>query len=252
MKTILFALALLLGSTSLTTAQDFFLPVSSKSKTAKPAYYKAAEYASNIHFKEAGALLDLALEEDPNFFMAYVLRIFYSSEEKRANLIDQALAINTKKLNIAERILRRQLVKWDEDPKAKTAQAMKALIAAYPKSPQAYEWASLHAAFGDNEKDVALDYTRKLAELSPDYAPNYNTMGYLYMQMQQMNEAKVAFDKYLASAPKEPNAYDSMAEYYMNAKDYTKSAEYYDKAANMGITDAKARADKAREMMKQK
>jgi hypothetical protein len=50
-------------------------------------------------------------------------------------------------------------------------------------------------------------------------------------------------------APKEPNAYDSMGEYYAINKDYGKAAEFYDKAAAMGLEYAKERADKARLMM---
>jgi Tfp pilus assembly protein PilF len=61
-----------------------------------------------------------------------------------------------------------------------------------------------------------------------------------------MGKAKAAFEKYLEVSPDEPNAYDSMGEYYMVAKDYAKSAEYYDKAAEMGMELAKERAEKAR------
>lgn len=250
MKTLLFSLALLLSSTCFTVAQDFFLPVSSKSKAAKAAYYKADELGYNVHLKEANTELDKALREDPNFFMAYVLEIFYASGEKRAELVDKALAIDDSKFTEAERIVRQQLVRWGADPKAKTAENMIELVAAYPKTPQAYEWASLHAAYTDKDADTALEYAQKLAELRPKCAPNYNVLGYLNMQMQQMDQAKSAFEKYIALAPKEPNAYDSMGEYYMNAKDYAKSAEYYDRAAKLGLADAKGRADKARSMVK--
>jgi Tfp pilus assembly protein PilF len=75
-------------------------------------------------------------------------------------------------------------------------------------------------------------------------------MGYLYMEKKDMEKAKAALEKYIALAPKEANAYDSMAEYYMNNKEYAKSAEYYDKAVAMGMTDSKERADKARSMIK--
>ncbi|WP_373512123.1 hypothetical protein [Persicitalea sp.] len=252
MKTLLFSLALLLCSNSFTTAQNFFLPVSSTSKTAKATYYKAAEFASNIHPKEADEQLDKALQEDPNFFMAYVLKIFYANKDKKPDLLTKALALDAGKLNKAEKILRQQLVNWQADPKAKTSETMSALVAAYPKTPQAYEWASLHAVYTDRDSAAALAYAQKLATVNPSFAANYNTMGYMYMGMKQMDQAKAAFEKYIALASKEPNAYDSMAEFYMNAKDYARSAEYYDKAAELGLADAKARADKAREMMKQK
>ena len=75
-------------------------------------------------------------------------------------------------------------------------------------------------------------------------------LGYIYLGKKEMDKAKAAFEKYIALAPNEGNAYDSMAEYYMINEDYAKSAEYYEKAAGMGMVGAKERAEKAREAMK--
>ncbi len=251
MKTLIFSMAFLLGGLTIITAQDFYLPVSTSSESAKAAYYEAEQLASNIKIKEANLKLDEAIEADPNFFMAYVLKIYYASGETKAALIDKALAIDVSKLNQAENIVRQQLPIWDEDPKAKIGENMKALVAAYPSTPQAYHWAALHAAYTDQDAGASLKYSEKLAELSPDFAPNYNSLGYMYMAEKQMDKAKAAFEKYIALQPDEANAYDSMAEYYMVNKDYAKSAEYYDKAAALGMADSKGRAEKAREMMKE-
>lgn len=65
-----------------------------------------------------------------------------------------------------------------------------------------------------------------------------------------MAKAKAAFEQYIKLAPNEPNAYDSMGEFYMTTHDYAKSAEYHDKAAAMGYPVAKERAAKARAMIK--
>jgi tetratricopeptide (TPR) repeat protein len=248
MKHLITLTTLLMGALNL-IAQDFYLPVSTTSETAKEAYYKAEQLASNVNIEEANAQLDKALEEDPDFFMAYILKLYYASDEKQPELVDKALAIDEAQLNEAEKIVRQQLPVWDKDPKAKIAGNMKALVAAFPETPQAYQWASLHAAFTDKDVDAAIDYAQKLKELAPDFAPNYNTLGYLYMGREQLDEAKEAFENYIRLAPKEPNAYDSMGEYYLNVKNYKKSVEYYEKAASMGMASAKERATKAREMI---
>ncbi|MBC7572297.1 MAG: hypothetical protein H7319_21590 [Spirosoma sp.] len=65
--------------------------------------------------------------------MAYVLKIFYANKEKKADLLTKALALDAGKLNKAEKILRQQLVNWQADPKAKTAETMSALVAVTPK-----------------------------------------------------------------------------------------------------------------------
>ncbi|GAB2595257.1 tetratricopeptide repeat protein [Spirosoma areae] len=250
MKTLVAGIALLLGSINSVLAQDFYLPVSSTSKTAIASLHRASALYENIHFKEGKAELDKALAEDPNFFMAYVYAVQYGSKAEKPALIDKALALNAMNLNEAEKIMRQWLVNWKADTTAKVAETMKALVAAYPKTPQALEWASKHAAWTDKNVDEALDYAQKLAKMSPKFAPNYNTIGYLSMQKKDMAKARAAFEKYIALAPKEPNAYDSMGEFYMENKEYAKSAEYYDKAVAMGLAVAKDRADKARAMLK--
>ncbi len=251
MKTLLFIMACLLGSHTMITAQDFYLPVSSTSETAKAAYYKAEQLASNVKIKEANDQLDKAIEEDPNFFMAYVLKIYYASGDPKAKLIDKALAIEVGDFNEAENIVRQQLVIWDKDPDAKIAENMKALVVAYPQTPQAFHWAALHAAYTDQNADAALKYAEKLANLAPDFPSNYNSMGYMYMEKQQMDKAKAAFERYIKLAPDQANPYDSMGDFYINNKDYANAAKYYGKAAEKGMAGAKERAEKAREMVNQ-
>jgi tetratricopeptide (TPR) repeat protein len=250
MKTLFTTIALLWGCLSVALAQDFFLPVSSTNKTAIASLHRASDLYSNVHFKEGKAELDKALAEDPNFFMAYVYAVQYASRKEKPAIADKALAIDDTKLNEAEKIMRQFIVKWKADTAAKATETMKALVAAYPKTPQALEWASLHSFYSDKNVDSALNYAEKLIKVSPKFAPGYNTIGYLYMEKKEMDKAKAALEKYIELAPKEPNAYDSMAEFYLENKDYAKSAELYDKAAVMGFTDAKERADKARAMIK--
>lgn len=246
MKNIIFLFAFLSGSITFITAQDFHLPVTTTSETATAAYYKASEAASNVNFEVANQQLNVALEADPNFFMAYVLKIYYSGGEERVELIGKALAIDASSFNEAEKIVRQQLVIWDKNPEAKIGDNMKKLVAAYSNTPEAYQWASLHAAFTDGDMDTSLKNAQKLAELRPTFAPNYNVLGYVYVSKKQMDNAKAAFERYIELAPKEANAYDSMGEYYMMVKDYVNSAKYYDKAATLGLESSKARAEKAR------
>ncbi len=252
MKTLLFSLALLLSSTCFTTAQDFYLPSSSKSKKAVATLHQAAELYGNVHFAQGNEKTAEALAEDPNLFLAHVNAVQFASKAEKPAIIEKALAVDATNFNEAEKIMRGVMEKWAQDLDYAPTEEMKSLVAAYPKTPQATEWASLHAFFTAKDADAGLAYAQKLAKMSPKYGPNYNTMGYMYLKKGEMDKAKAALEKYIATTPKKPNAYDSMGEYYMNAKDYAKSVEYYDKAAKLGLADAKERADKAREMMKQK
>ncbi len=250
MKTLLLSIAILVGSIASATAQGFYLPSSSKSKKAVKLLHEAAELYGNVHFAQGNEKTAQALAEDPNLFLAHVNAVQFASKAEKPAIIEKALAVDAKNFNEAEKIMRGLLEKWQQDLDYMPSGEMKALVAAYPKTPEATEWAALHAFFTEKDVDAGLAYAQKLAKMSPKYAPNYNTMGYMYIKNKEMDKAKAALEKYIALAPKEPNAYDSMGEFYMINEDYAKSAEYYDKAVALGLDDAKERADKARSMIK--
>jgi Tfp pilus assembly protein PilF len=247
MKHFLLALALIAGSLTLLSAQEFYLPVSTKSETAKRAYQAATYLGANVRFDAARAEIEKALEADPNYFMAYAYAYqALANEADKPALLDKALAIDPSGFTEAEQIMRRQMAAWKADPKAKPAEPMKALTAAYPNTVEAFEWAYLHAFYTDRDKEAGYAYAQRLLELDPNFGPAYNSLGYYYMGEKEMDKAKAAFEKYLEIAPAEPNAHDSMGEYYMAVKDYAKSAEYYDRAVELGMEGSKQGAEKAR------
>lgn len=254
MKNLIFSVALILGSINSITAQDIYLPVSSTSETAKSDYFKALQAGENSNIAAFFDGMKAAVKTDPNFFMAYVNLAFaetaFGQYEKAAAYIKPALAIDPAGFNKNEQIHRNALQAWEKDPKADPAKYMEALTAAYPNTAEAYDLAARSAKWLSNDTKSSIKHTLRLLELRPEFGGGYNTLGYNYMALGEMDKAKAAFEKYIALAPKESNAYDSMAEYYMVNKEYAKSAEYYDKAAAMGGGGAKEKADKAREEMK--
>jgi 2-iminobutanoate/2-iminopropanoate deaminase len=251
MKIIIFSLAFILGSFNVSNAQDYYMPVSSKSKIAIKAYQQADDSAANAEISAAKEQLKQALAAYPNFFMAYTLSIYLSSSEEAIDLIDKALALKSSEFSRAERIIREQLMILDKDPKANIADNLKKLVAAFPTTPQAYQWAALQSVYRNGDGKAALDYSQQLMVLLPDYGPIHNVRGYVYLNENEMDKAKTAFEKYIALSPEEANAYDSMAEYYMTNKEYAKSVEYYDKAYSMGMSEGKERAATVRRIMRE-
>lgn len=249
------ALALLFSTATTLSAQDFYLPVSSKSEAAKVAYYEAMRLFADVRIPEARQQRVKALQADSTFFLCHVHRAMEAAGAQKydfvATSVNKALALKIEGLNKAELVLRKLMVQWQQDPKTSPAKVMEELVAAYPKTPQAYEWAALSAANISGDATAALDYSLKLVALSPDFTSAYNTLGYVYMEKGEMEKAKAAFENQLRLAPKEANAYDSMGEYYLTVKDYAKSAEYYDKAVALGMEASKEGATKARGLMKQ-
>ena len=254
MRNLIFSLALLLGNLTFLSAQDIYLPVSSKSETAKTEYFKALQAAESINIPAFFDGMKAAVKTDPNFFMAYVNLAFaetaFGQYEKAAAYIKPALSIDPAGFNENERIHRKALQAWDKDPKADPAEYMEALTAAYPNTAEAFDLAGRSAKWLSKDPQAALKHLLRLVELRPDFGGGYNSLGYTYMELGEMDKAKAAFEKYIALAPAEPNAYDSMADYFMAKKEYAKSVEYYDKAAAMGMGSAMERADQARAAMK--
>ncbi len=254
MKTTFFSLALLLGNLAFLSAQDIYLPVSTSSETAKSEYFKALQAAENVNIPGFFDGMKAAVKTDPNFFMAYVNLAFaetaFGQYEKAAAFIKPALAIDPAGFNECEQIHRQALEAWDKDPKADPAKYMEALTAAYPKTAEAYDLAGRSAMWLSKDPKAAAKHFQRLLELRPGYGGGYNSLGYSYMALGEMDKAKAAFEKYLEVSPKEPNAYDSMGEYYLTNHEYAKSAEYYNKAAAMGMAGSIGGADRARAAMK--
>jgi Tfp pilus assembly protein PilF len=247
MRKLLFTAALFLGNLAFLSAQDFYLPVSTTSETARRAYQAATYLGANVRFDAARAEIEKALEADPNYFMAYAYAYqALANDADKPALLDKALAIDPSGFTEAEKIMRRQMAAWKADPKAMPTEAMKALTTAYPNTAEAFEWAYLHAFYTDRDKEAGYAYAQRLIELDPNFGPVYNSLGYYYLGEKEMDKAKTAFEKYLEIAPAEPNAHDSLGEYYMTVGDYAKSAEYYDQAVALGMEGSKQGAEKAR------
>ena len=253
MKYLCLAFALLLGNLTFLQAQENFnLPVSTKAETAQRAYSAATYLGSNLRLEAAEMEIEKALAADPDFFLAYVYayQVFADEAEKPA-LLDRALAIDPSDFTEAEKIMRRQMTAWKADPKALPTEAMKALTEAYPDTPEAFEWAYLHAFYTERDPEAGYAYAQRLIALAPYFPPVYNYVGYYHLGRKEMDKAEAAFAQYLELAPAEPNAHDSMGEYYMTVGDYAKAAAYYDQAVALGMEGSKQGAEKARAALKE-
>ncbi|MBV6441594.1 MAG: hypothetical protein EPGJADBJ_03280 [Saprospiraceae bacterium] len=254
MRTRLFSVALLMSFLTTLSAQDIYLPVSSSSEAAKSQYFKALQAGEQVNIPGFFDGMKAAVKTDPNFFMAYVNLAFaetaFGQYEKAAAFIKPALAIDPARFNECEKIHRKALEAWAKDPKADPAKYMEALTAAYPNTAEAHDLAGKSAKWLSKDSKASVKHFLRLLELRPNYGGGYNSLGYSYLELGEMDKAKTAFEKYLEVSPNEANAYDSMADYFMTNKEYAKSVEYYDKAAAMGMSSAIKRADQARAAMK--
>lgn len=88
-----------------------------------------------------------------------------------------------------------------------------------------------------------IDYrAQKLKSHFGYFVPPYpedlmNMFGYMYMDMSQLEKAKMFFELTIKYYPNSANSYDSMAEYYINQKDYQNAIKYESRAFEISKTD---------------
>lgn len=246
-------LSLLLSLTVITVSakgKDRFLPSSTTSEAAKASYSKAIDRLVNANHDQYIQFMKEALQADPNYFMAQANLALTSLDDKSGDKkidkseLRKALDIPQANLTDAEKIVRKILVKIDEDPNADLTPLTDELVNAYPGTMEAWGL-SRSIAFIENDDETVFRCSQKLVELDPEFGPAHNALGYAYMSKGQMDMAKKEFEEYLRLSPNEANAHDSMGEFYMKTGDYAKSAEHYNQAVAMGMNASKKYAEKA-------
>lgn len=255
----LLTLLLLLTSSIAMMAQDAvkgqkdqFFPSSSKSKEANQAFREALVFLWNARTPEYIAKSDEALRLDPQFFLANANRAIaeatFGEKNKSKDFIQKTLELPQDNLTPAERILRRLVVALKDDKPDEMKKQADEMIRTYPNSTQSYSLAIAVARNFTNNTDDIYGYAKRLLEIDPDNGPTWNQLGYYHLEKGELAQAKVAFDNYLRLNPNEANAHDSMGDYYLAANNADKAAEHFDKAASMGMTSSRERAEKARQL----
>lgn len=250
---VIFCLVVLLANFGLGFSEEK-MPITTKSEAARALYLEGLQAIEQVELAKARKLLNEAIQKDSDFFMPYyqlaVFDLYFNNETRFWDYATKAVKCDAK-LSAGEELLRKALGKFLEDPKADVTDIGAELLEMYPKDKQAYysqqvfQW-----MIGDYEDAVVT--TKKAMEITDNPAPLYNSLGYLYMQLEKFSEANAAFEKYIELQPQQPNPYDSMGDYYMAVEDYERAYESFMKAYEIDNTWASSlnKAKKAKELIK--
>jgi len=252
-KSIVFLLFLVLGLLSYSqTAKKDKMPVTTASKSALEYYNQAMKYFDDVAFGKALDLLTKSLNEDPDFFMAnYQTAMYYSFFANMDKFKEHANAANNckAKLSPAEELLKSAISKLKENQTADVTAIGRKLTEMYPKDANSYGYLFSYQSF-IRDTLGGLETLKKELALTDNPAPVYNMLGYVYMSLNQFNEAEKAFDKYIQLAPGNPNVYDSKGDFYMSIKEYYKAYDSYMKANSMDTAWSYDKAQKAKQLSK--
>jgi tetratricopeptide (TPR) repeat protein len=223
------------------------LSVTSSSEKALELYRAGMIALTDVNVNKAIDCFKKANEAEPGFVMPSALLAiyyFYSKDMTKFKAELSKAASTTYNLNQSETVILEALKKLAADPIAKVASYGEKLVKLNPKSLQAHQMMAVFQEF-DGDYQAQNKTLQSMLLIAKDPAPIYNSLGYNNLAQNRIDDALPAFEKYISLAPKNPNAYDSMGDYYAKAGDYKKAQSYYRKAFRMDSINFKVSYSKA-------
>ncbi len=249
--TILFFLSGLLVISCSENTKNGMMPVTTDSALALELYETGLLAHDFLKTELAKHNLKLAIEEDPDFFMAHFW-IYWMTSKDRKELVERALQTKAP-LTEAESEIKTALRYIREGQSEKAVRHLRNAVALYPADPYVQRILYSYQFFYIKDLNAAVASMREAIEHNPDYPLAYNLLGYALMDLDNFKEAERAFDNYTQLAPDQGNPYDSKGDYYMATGQYEKAYESYMKAVELDphFAVSRKKAEKALKMMEE-
>jgi tetratricopeptide (TPR) repeat protein len=225
------------------------MPVTTNSALALELYETGLLAFDQIKFELAYQNLEMAVKEDPDFFMAYFWMYFMSGKNPK-RIADLALQSGSQ-LNEGEKLIKTAFKYLLDGQDDKMVENLRKAIDLYPSDPQIHKILYILQFMYLKDTEGAVESINRAIEAVPDYALAYNQLGYALMELKEYDKAEKAFDTYIRMEPSIANPYDSKGDYYMNTGQYQKAYESYMKAYEIDsdFTISEKKALKAKQMM---
>ena len=208
------------------------VPITTSSEEARKLYLEGRGLLDDLHFVDAHDKFVQATEKDPDFAMGHLMVATTSlSVEEFFDSVGKASAAAAGASD-GEQLYIEALVAGSENNQAAQLAALKKVVAAYPKD------ARTHMRLGNflnGQQDFAgaAEHFTHATQLNPEFAGAYNSLGYAYRSLDDLEQAKAAFEKYVELLPNEANPQDSYAELLMEMGNYGESIEHYQMAVDI-------------------
>ena len=228
------------------------MPITTSSELALK-YYEAGMVAyDQIKLSLAWHSLEIAVEQDPDFFMAYFWMYFLSSKDSNT-IFEKALKAKSS-LTPAEEEVKVSLKYLVDGQNEKVEEHLGNVIDMYPSDPRTHKMLYQIQYFYFKDVDAAITSLKRAIKECPDYPWAYNLLGYAYLEQEDYENAEKAYDNYIRVAPDQANPYDSKGDYFMAIKEFEKAYNSYMKAYEIDpdyFEVSKKKAEKAK-MMQEK
>lgn len=205
------------------------VPITTSSPEARKLFLQARVLSENLRGVEAQPLLEKAVALDSNFLQAHLL---LTQNQPTAGAFFASLDRTKQRSGLAtepERwLLHAFEAQVDGDP-TRQEETLKRLVAAYPKDERVQTLLG-NLYFGQQRWSGALAHYALAVASDSAYSPVYNQLGYAYRFLDSIPQAERAFRRYIQLVPKDPNPYDSYAEFLLSASRYEDAVAQYHKA----------------------
>jgi tetratricopeptide (TPR) repeat protein len=210
-------------------AAQKLIPITTRSSKARGLYLEGRALVDQLKNTEASARMRAAVDEDPQFALAWLqLSATAGTPKDSFEALQRALALAAK-ASEGERLL---ILAADAGSRSLTAEQEKILtmlVRKYPDDARAHSQLGLHYFGRQDWGDASLELARAI-ELNPRYTIPYNQLGYAYRFEKKFADAEKIFRRYIELLPSDPNPYDSYAELLMELGRFDESIAEYRKA----------------------
>lgn len=211
------------------SAANAKIPITTESQEARALYMQGRKLSDDLHAVEANELFEQAVAVDDSFAMGHFMVAL--TAQSNAEFFDAVAMANERATNATqgEQLLIASMVAFSETDQDAQRAALAELLDLYPQDERAH-MAMANFLNGQQDFAGAVDHFSQAAAIAPEFAGAQNSLGYAYRSIEDFDNARSAFERYVELTPNEPNPYDSLAELLMEMGDYDESITNYRKA----------------------
>ncbi|GMG88008.1 tetratricopeptide repeat protein [Biformimicrobium ophioploci] len=206
------------------------MPITTASKEARALYLEGRQLQENLNEEKAAEKFQQAIAKDKNFALAHAaLASRITGANEALGHIAKAKAL-AGKVSKGEQLWIQAISQRFNGSPGGSIKSLNELAKMYPQDKRVTFALGNAMQWGGADKEEALAVYKKVIAQHPEYAPVYNSIGYLYVDLKLPELAEEAFKKYTQLIPENPNPYDSYAEFKLSQGDYRAAIELFKKA----------------------
>lgn len=212
--------------------------VTTANMEAYNSFLSGREDFEKFYFTDAKRFLERAVEQDPEFALAYfyLTRVYgYLGDTAKVNDALEKFKKFGRKVTGKEGLyIKAILAGMDAKDKEgkKYFQILQEIAKKYPEEKRIHFDLGMYY-LGKSMQDEAEAELKKAVELDPEYGYALNQLGYLFSSKNDFEEALEYFRRYASVSPGEANPYDSMGEVFFRMGKLDKSIEKFKEALDV-------------------